>query len=183
MMYFGRLLLLLTYFLLFACKKAENKEASVVQSIQQTGQLVTVEYSLSKVVRAADNRTWYKIGGRRILISTEATVKAGVDLQSITAGDVSITGDDIRLNVPSPQVFSVSIPPDKIRVLYEEVSFLRERFTAVEREALLRQAERQIRSLTDSLGILKTARTNADIFLRKLLQQGGYKNVTITFDK
>jgi hypothetical protein len=180
---FGSVLSVLTSFLLFCCKNRENKEGSIVQAIQQTGQLVTVEYSLSKMVRAADNNTWYKFGDRRILISTEATIKAGVDLQGITAEDVSVTGDNIELSVPPPQVFSVSIPPDKIQVLYEDVSPLRSRFTAAEREALLRQAEKQIRSLTDSLGILQTARVNAETFLRNLLQQGGYKNVTIRFEK
>ena len=77
----------------------------------------------------------------------------------------------------------LSLPPEGIQVLYENNTLLRQQFSAAEREALLRQAETQIRSLTDSLDILKTARTNADIFLRKLLQQGGYKNVTVTFNK
>jgi hypothetical protein len=183
MKYFGRLVFVLTSLLLFACKNAVNKEGAVVQSIRQTGQLVTVEYSLSKIVRAADNRTWYKFGERRILISAQAIVKAGVDLQAISPEDVAINGDDIQLNVPRPQVFSLSIPPEGIRVLYENTSLFRERFTAAERETLLRHAERQIRSLTDSMGILKTAGTNVEIFLRNLLQQGGYKNVTITFEK
>ncbi len=182
-MCFGWPFLVLTCLLLFSCQKKEKKERDVVQSIQQTGQLVTVQYSLSKIVKATDNKTWYKIGDRRILISTEATVKAGVDLQSIKEEDVAISGDGIRLRVPPPQVFSVSIPPEKIKVLYEDVSLLRNHFTAAEREVLLQQAERQVWALTDSLGILKTAQTNADLFLRKLLQQGGYKNITITFGK
>lgn len=173
----------LTSLLLFACEKAADREGAVVQSIQQTGKLVTVEYSLSKVIRAADNKTWYKIGERRILISARATVTAGVDLQNITAEDVSISGEEIRLRLPPPQLFSVSLPPEGIQVLYENTSLFRQRFTAAEREALLRQAERQIRSLTDSLDILKTAQINAETFLRNLLQQGGYKNVTITFDQ
>lgn len=176
-------LFFLTYLLLFSCKKKEDKEGAVVQSIQQTGLLVTVEYALTKMVKASDNRTWYKLGDRRILISADASVKAGVDLQNITSDDVSINGDAISLQVPAPKIFSVSIPPERIRVLYQDVSFFRTRFSAAEREALLRQAERQIRSITDSLGILATAQTNADTFLRKLLQQGGYQNISIEFKK
>ena len=175
--------MVLTYLLLFSCHKKEKEQGSILQAIQQTGKLVTVEYSLSKMVRANDNKTWYKQGDRRILISTEAVVKAGVDLQTIVAGDVSVDENSISLRVPPPQVFSISIPPDKIKVLYEDVSFFRQRFSAAEREALLRQAESQIRKLTDSLGILKTAQTNADLFLRKLLQQGGYQNIDIRFEQ
>ncbi len=182
-MRFGHVLIVLTSLWLFSCKDEKKTEGSVVQSIQQAGQLVTVEYSLSKMVRASDNRTWYKVGERRILISAEAVVKAGVDLQTITPEDAAIEGTAIRLKVPPPRVFSVSIPPDKIRVLYEDVSFFRTRFSAAEREALLQQAERQIRALIDSLGILRTAQTNAETFLRNLLQQGGYQDITITFEK
>ena len=169
--------------LFFSCNREEKKAETVVQSIRQTGQLVTVEYALSKIVRADDNKTWYKWGNRRILISTEATVRAGVDLQALTADNVTISGDAVRLTVPPPTVFSISIPPGKINVLYEDVSLFRNRFTAAEREDLLRQAEKQIRSLADSLGILKTAETNTEIFLRNLLQQGGYRDVTINFAK
>jgi hypothetical protein len=174
--------LFLTYLLLFSCQKKEKKQGSIVQSIQQTGRLVTVEYQLSKMVKANDNKTWFKMGDRRILISTEATVKAGVDLQTVRPEDVVISEETISLKLPPPQVFSISIPPDKIKVLYEDVSFFRSRFTAAEREVLLRQAESQVRSLVDSLGILKTAQVNAELFLRKLLQQGGYKNITISFN-
>jgi hypothetical protein len=177
------LLLVLTYLLLFSCGKKKDEENTVLQAIQQTGQLVTVEYSLTKMVKARDNRTWYKVGDRRILISTEATVKAGVDLQTISDDNFSVSGNTIRLEVPAPRVFSVSIPPEKIRVLYQDVSFFRTQFSAAERETLLKEAERQIRSITDSLGILTTAQTNADTFLRKLLQQGGYQDITIEFRK
>jgi hypothetical protein len=173
----------LTYLMVFSCQKKEKEQGSVLQAIQQTGRLVTVEYTLSKMVRADDNKTWYKRGDRRILISAEAIVKAGVDLQHITAGDVSAGENSISLRVPKPEVFIVSIPPDKINVLYEDVSLFRQRFSAAEREALLRQAEHQIRKLTDSLDILKTAQANADLFLRNLLRQGGYQNITIRFEK
>lgn len=176
-------LLLLTFVVVFSCRKVEKKESTIVQSIQQTGRLVTVEYSLSKMVRASDDKTWYKMGDRRILIAVEATIRAGVDLQGITAADVTIKKDDIWLQLPAPQIFSVFIPPNKINVLYEEVSSFRSRFTAAEREALLRQAEGQIRRLADSLGILNTAKVNAETFLRNLLQQGGYQSVTINFKK
>ena len=182
-MQIGWLCLFFIFCLFFSCNQEEKKAGLMVQSIRQTGQLVTVEYALSKIIRADDNKTWYKWGNRRILISTEAVVKAGVDLQGVTADDVVIKGDAVRLTVPPPKLFSISIPPDKINVLYEDVSLFRNQFSAAEREGLLRQAEKQIRSLADSLGILKTAETNTEIFLRNLLQQGGYREVTINFAK
>lgn len=175
--------LLLTYLLLFSCQKTEKADKEVFQSIQQTGQLVTVEYSLSKMVKAADSRTWYKVGDRRILISIEAVIKAGVDLQHINKEDVSVTGDAIRLQVPAAKILSVAMPPEKIKVLYQDVSFFRREFSAAERENLLRQAEKQVRELAHSMGIIATAQKNAETFLRNLLKQGGYKTITIAFTK
>ena len=172
--------IVLTVSLLFACKKKE-KSRDILQAIQQTGQLVTVEYSLSKIVRANDNKTWYKLGDRKILISVEATVKAGVDLQRLTAEDVTIDGMQISLQLPPPTIFSVVLSPEKIRVQYEDVSFFRNRFSVTEREALLAQAEKQIRGLADSLGVLQTARTNATSFMEKLLRQSGFETIKVGF--
>ena len=169
--------------MLFSCGRKEKAEGAVVHSIQQSGKLVTAAYSLSKMVKASDNKTWYKAGDRRILISTEASVKAGIDLQTLGKDDVEISGEAIRILLPSPQIFSVSIPPEKIRVLYQDVSFFRSQFSAAEREELLRQAERQVRTVADSLGILQTAQKNAELFIRNLLQQGGYQTITIEFKK
>jgi hypothetical protein len=176
-------LFLLTFVLLFSCSREEKRESAIVQSIQQSGKLVTAEYTLSKMVRASDNKTWYKVGERRILISAEAIVKAGVDLQTLREENVEVSKEAIRVQLPAPQIFSVSIPPDKIEVLYQDVSVFRSRFSAAEREDLLRQAERQVRSVADSLGILQTAQKNAELFIRNLLQQGGFETVTIEFEK
>lgn len=176
-------LFLLTFVLLFSCGRKEKEENTVVQSIRQSGKLVTAEYTLSKMVKASDNKTWYKIGDRRLLISTEASVKAGVDLQALDRDDVTIRDKAITLRLPAPQVFSISIPPEKIRVLYQDVSFFRSQFSAAERELLLRQAEIQVRMVADSLGILQTARKNAERFIRNLLQRGGYQTITIEYAK
>ncbi|MBB1283062.1 DUF4230 domain-containing protein [Flavisolibacter sp. BT320] len=176
-------LFLLIFVLLFSCSREEKKESAIVQSIQQSGKLVTAEYTLSKMVRASDNKTWYKVGERRILISAEAIVKAGVDLQTLREEQVEVSKEAISVQLPAPQIFSVSIPPDKIEVLYQDVSVFRSRFSAAEREGLLRQAERQVRSVADSLGILQTAQKNAELFIRNLLQQGGFETVTIEFKK
>ena len=128
MKYFGRSLFVLTTFLVLACRQIVNEKGAVLASIRQAGQLVTAEYSLSKMVKAADKGTWYKIGDRQILISAQAIVKAGVDLQTITAEDISINGEDISVNLPPPQVFSLSLPPEGIQVLYENNTLFRQQF-------------------------------------------------------
>lgn len=166
-----------------ACQQKKQERSNIVQSIQETGQLVTAEYTLQKMVKANDNQTWYKLGDRRILISVEAIVKAGINLQQVKKDDVKIRDSVIQLQLPRPTIFSVSLPPDKIEVKFESVSFFRNQFSAAEREGLLQQAETQVLQLARSLGILETAQTNAVTFLRRLLLQEGFKEVKITFAK
>lgn len=179
----GFLFLFLTTLLFYCCKQKQKEEKSIVQEVQQTGVLVTAEYTLQKMVKASDNRTWYKLGDRKILLSAEAVVKAGVDLQQLKPQNVSVHDSTIQLQLPAPKIFSLSLPPEKIKVQYEAVDFFRTRFSAAEREALLRQAESQIRELADSLGILETAKTNAAAFLQRLLTGKGFRTVKVEFEK
>lgn len=165
------------------CRQKPPPTKNIIPLIQQTGQLVTTEYTLQKIVRAADNQTWYKIGDRRILLSVQAVVKAGVDLERVGKQDVALRDSVLQLVLPPPRIFSVSLPPDKVQVVYQDVSVLRSPFSAAEREALLRQAESQVRRLADSLGILETARQNATTFLRRLLVGNEFKDVIIEFRK
>ena len=166
-----------------SCQQKKQPPINPVLKVQALGQLVTAQYTLSKIVKASDDQTWYKIGDRKIIMSCEANLKAGVDLQRVTAKDVTVKDSTIVLQLPPAQLFSVSIPPDRIQVRYSDVGLLRDDFSATEREQLLAQAEVQIRQLADSLGILQTAQTNAVVFLQSLLQQSGYKDVHISFTK
>jgi len=149
--------------------------------VKETGQLLTAEYTLTKIIKANDNKTWYKVGNRKILMSCEALVRAGINLENLAPADIQVTGDSISLLLPPPQFFSLSIPPDSIKVQYQEVDILRDPFSAAEREALLAQAEVQIRQTVDSLGILQTAGANARLYLQQLLANAGFNKVHIQF--
>lgn len=170
--------------LLFSCKRKENEHdlSATIFAIQQTGKLATADYTLTKIIRASDDETWYKIGDRKILISCEAHLKAGIDLQHISKNDFNIENDStINVVLPHAQLLSVAIPANKIQVAYEDIGLLRDPFSAAEREQLLAQAERQIKSLAMSLGIIQTAETNAVTYMQHLLEEAGYKHVSVTF--
>src|SRR3954469_11580176 len=172
--------------LLFTTCKRKEKERdlpSTILAIQQTGKLATAEYTLTKIIRASDDQTWYKMGDRKILMSCEAHLKAGVDLQQINKNNFAVENDStIIVTLPHAQLLSVDIPPNKIQVAYQDIGVLRDPFSAAEREQLLAQAERQIKGLAASLGIMQTAEANAITYMQHLLQQAGYKNVSVTFE-
>src|SRR5688572_23188560 len=118
-------------------------------------ELATIEYTITKVVKASDNKTWFKVGERRILITSEAIVKAGIDLKQLTESDIKRVGKTITIHLPPPQILSVNIPPENIKVEFEKVSLFRDPFTAKERDQLMIQAEQQIRNSGTSLGIIE----------------------------
>jgi hypothetical protein len=143
--------------------------------------LATVEYTVTKIIKANDNKTWFKFGDRKILMSCEATIKAGVDLSGISKKSFDIDGKDIQLRLPPPKIISFSIPPDKIKIEYQEIGPLREPFKTGERDMLAAQAEAQIKNSIQTLGILEQAKANTSLLVDNLLKQMGYETVTITY--
>lgn len=174
---------ILCLLLLVAGCAPKRKASDVLMMVKETGQLVTAEYTLSKIIKANDNKTWYKIGDRKILMSCEAVVKAGVNLETLTEQNFYVEDDSVSIRLPRAQFFSLNIPPEKIKVRYQDVDPFRDPFSAAEREALLAQAEKQIRGTVDSLGILQTAQGNAALYLQRLLGAAGFSKVHVEFQR
>jgi hypothetical protein len=164
------------------CAKPTPKEASIISALQDMQELATTEYTLTKVVKASDDQTWYKMGDRKILITCEAQVKAGIDFSGIDARYVSKQGKSIRLQLPPPQIISVNLPPENIQVAFQEIGFFRSNFTVAEQTDLLRQAEKQINEKATSLGILEDAQQNARAWLTSYLSMLGFEEIDISFD-
>ncbi len=157
--------------------------AETVASLQELQELATVEYTITKVVKANDDQTWYKFGDRKILITSEATVKAGIDFSALAEKNITVNGKKISILLPAPKILSVNLPPENIKVAFQDVSMFRSQFTSGERDGLLAQAEAQIRNSGNELGILEQAKTNTQLFLSNFLIQLGFEEVKLSFDK
>jgi len=155
-----------------------------IRLLSQTGELGTVEYTVRKAVRARDEGEWFKIGNRRILFSCTAQIKAGIDLGRIPFDKIVVDENthSVSLVLPHATVFSVNIPPEKIRLEYEDVTGFRQKFSDQERQALLKQGEREVVRDLPKLGILAEAETNAQEFFQAMLEQMGFEHIQITFE-
>ena len=173
--------MLLALLLCMGCHKKE-KQLQQVLALQQMNDLATVEYVVTKIIKANDNKTWYKIGDRKILMSCKATLTAGIDLAAIKSEQVNIDGKNITLTLPHSKMISVNIKPEDIVEQYAAVDVFRQSFTSEERNALAIQAEQQINASIADLGILQTAETNAALFVNNFLHRLGYEKITISFD-
>ena len=173
-------LILLATALIFGCQEKKSAVDSIMQ-LKELSELATVEYTITKIIKASDDQTWYKIGDRKILMSCQATVKAGIDLSQLKSENVSINGDEITLILPRATIQSLNIKPEDIRTEFQEVGLFRSDFTAAERNQLMAQGEDQIRKNMASTDILRTAESNASLFIGQFLRQLGYQKVDIRF--
>lgn len=152
-----------------------------VLGLQNMSNLATAEYVVAKIIKANDNKTWYKLGDRKILMTCKASLVAGIDLSKLTANDVFIDGENITITLPHASLLYINIKPEDIKTAYEDVGIWRTNFSSQEKNNLAAQGEKQIRQSVSSLGILITAETNAALFVDTFLKNLGYKSIKIDF--
>lgn len=167
--------------LIFGCAKKANPEPSVL-TLREMSDLATVEYTVTKMIKASDNNTWFKIGDRKILMSCRAHIKAGIDMSLVRQSNFKIKDKNIEVTLPSPKIISLSLPPEEIKIEYEETGAFRDKFSTGDRDALAAQAEKQIRNSIDSLGILNQAKANTALFVTGFLKKLGYENININYN-
>ena len=168
--------------ILAGCKPSGPSPSGIVAAMQQMQELATAEYVITKVVKASDDQTWYKIGDRKILITCEAKVKAGIDFSAMDTRYVSVKEKSISIQLPPPKIISVNIPHEKIKVAYQEIGTFRSSFSVAEQNALMLQAEKQVLAKSSQLGILEEAKANTKIWLTGYLSKLGFEQIDIQFD-
>jgi hypothetical protein len=171
-------------FIFTSCRESiEEKMNKKLSEMSELTELGTVEYTISKIIKANDN-SFYTVGDRKILFSCKATMKAGIDLSNFSSDNVRIdkATNSVVINLPKAKVLSFHMPADKVQLEYEKVGAMRFDFTVENRNDLLKQAEGSIVADAENLGILKDAEQNARLFFKSLLTQIGFENIVINYN-
>lgn len=179
--------------LLFVCSSCRQNEVRIlslqekmnakVSELTEMNELGTVEYKVTKVVKASDDAKWYQFGDRKILFQCTAYLKAGVNLNKFDPSKVKVNEKEksVVVVLPKAELLSFNMPPESARMVYEKVAITRFDFSAQERNLLLQQGEKEIRDNVPTMGILQDAEKNAAAFFRSLLSQMGFESITIKF--
>lgn len=182
-----QILVSICFFALFSCKqdisyKQMEEQVGKITSLTELG---TVEYVVTKIVKANDNATWYKFGDRKILFSCKAILKAGIDLSKLEDSDIkaNIEKKSISITLPEAELLSVNLKPENIKLIYEKTSITRSSFSNKERDAVLAQGEADILKSVPDMGIFDDAENNAKLFLEAFFKQAGFTDVNIEFKK
>ena len=168
-------------FILTSCGGSDEaiKDENVYE-IRDVGKLSTTEFTIGKIVKLDDTEAeWYKYGDRKILISTKAKVKAGVDLSKIKDEDIKVKGNTIEIKLPPAEITTFTMDPRYTHTEMESINGFRDKFTQKEKNSFLKQGEEAIKKELPNTGILDDAEKNAVAFIENFYKQLGFENVIV----
>lgn len=151
----------------------EESTDSVVEQIQTLSDLVTVKYVVEKVV-VLDDTKWY--GESRVLLLAHGVVKAGINLQRLKPGDVTVSGKKITIHLPPPELTDAYLDDRRSQVIDHSTGLLRTFDKDLEQTAR-EQAVLDIRAAAIQNGILTDASQRANLELAVFLQKAGYTEI------
>jgi hypothetical protein len=151
----------------------EENTVTVVQQIQTLSDLVTVKYVVEKVVVLEDVK-WY--GQSRVLLLAHGVVKAGIDLKSLQANDVKVSGKKITVHLPAPIITDCYLDERQTQVIDHSTGLLREFDKDLEQTAR-KTAVADLRMAAKQNGILSDADERARLQLALFFHQAGYDQV------
>ncbi|MGC2660432.1 MAG: DUF4230 domain-containing protein [Bryobacteraceae bacterium] len=144
--------------------------AAVVTQIQQLKQLVTVRYSIQRVVGLTEQKQPF--GEESLLLMVQGEALAGVDLSVIKAGDATYQGHVVTIYLPPARVFNVFIDEKQTKVWDHHITWWTPWVPYdpdLEHRARLSALD-DIRSAALKMGILDTAQQNAQSAIRDFLR-------------
>jgi hypothetical protein len=155
--------------------------SAVVHEIQRLNELVSVKYTVQKVVGLEEKKV--PLGSEKILLFVQAEVLAGIDLSQLSAGDVRLLPDkSMHVVLPPPKIVHIVIDDKQTKVWDRQITWWTPWVPYnldLERQARL-AAKDEIEKTALEMGILDQARRNAETSIRSLLETFGVKVVTVS---
>src|SRR5258708_14707925 len=136
-------------------------QPTVVDRIQRLQRLETVIYTMDKIVSGAKENPVLPnfLAGDRLLMLVHGEVVAGIDFSSLKPGDVKVDGNQVRLHLPAPQVFSTRLDSAKTRAYSRQTGLLVPTDPNLETQ-VRQEPEHHLQAAALAHGILRTAQHN-----------------------
>jgi hypothetical protein len=149
--------------------------ATLLKKVQTLSQFVTVKYNLEKVV-VLDDVKWY--GDSHVVLVAHGVVKAAINLDQLGPGDIQISGNKIKIDLPRSHVVDAYLDDQKTQIVERYTGVLRVFDKDLEQNAR-RQAVEELRLAALQNGILDEASERARSQLKVLLYQVGFSDVEL----
>ena len=174
------------YFFVFRKKfigvNKEERVDNLKASIEDIGDLVTVEYNYTDILTYKDSLTLMDMKipftDKSYIIKYNGYIKAGIDLSKAVVKDVSDT--KVELEVPKATITDSVLDEKSMVILDQKNNIFNPLDLGDYQETLKKELKaRELKAKKD--GILERAQDNADKILRKMLQSLGYKDISISY--
>jgi hypothetical protein len=103
--------------------------STIIQQVQTLSDLVTVKYVMQKVefVDSPPGSTLGQFiqGDNKVLLLAQGVVKAGIELKKITPDDVTISGKNLTITLPRPEITDAYLDDAQTKVIERTTGFLR----------------------------------------------------------
>lgn len=148
--------------------------AAVITQVKQLNQLVTVRYSIQRVVSLTETKQ--PIGEESILLMVQGEADAGVDLARLTRNDISYVNDrSVEVTLPPARLFKTYLDEKQTKVWDRHITWWTPWVPYdpdLEHKARL-QGLTDVRNAAMQMGILDQAQKNAESAVRDLLSTFG----------
>jgi hypothetical protein len=156
----------------------------VLVAVRDLARLESASFHMERVIDLSDKQSkmWGLISTEdAILLVAVAEVTAGIDLQKLTAADVTVdpARRTARIELPAPEVLHAALDNDKTYVHSRKTGTLAERRENLETRAR-KEAERTLIESARQAGLLKRAADNARRTVEALVHSLGYDKVEVS---
>jgi hypothetical protein len=160
-----------------------NVQSIVLQQVREVSDLTTAVFTMQAVVPTSQDAAVGNlvIGTTKLLYVAHGEVKAGVDLSQLSPANVQVAGEQIRIQLPPPQLLDHKIDVNRSRVYDYNRGWL----GLGPDVAPTLQAQAQQEALTTIVaaactdGILQRANERAKFVVTQLLKTSGYPSVIV----
>lgn len=170
-----------------AAKEELADTAVVLVAVRGLARLEGVSFHMERIIdlKHSEPRLFGLLEVKdEILLVAAGDVVAGIDLQKLRDGDVTIEPRErrVRLRLPPPEILSARLDNNRTYVHTRNTDLLAARVEEIETRAR-QQAEQSIRDAALQAGVLQRAQQSATLTLTALVRSLGYDHVDITWDE
>lgn len=159
----------------------DRNRTAVVHQVQVLGRLETTSYTIEKIIEGESGGNFFQrlLTGDRILFIAHGEVIGGIDLTKITENDVRVSGEQVDITLPAPEIFFTNLDNQQSKVYDRSRGLLSQGNDQLETE-VRQAAEEEIRSAACEADILAAANENGRKQISALLSALGFTTINIT---
>lgn len=162
---------------IFGVKNVETTHNVVLEKMQTLGKIELAKFTFRDVVEQQLVRDYLPNPKAILIVQGEAV--GCIDLQKITADNITTKGDTLIIRMPPPELCTYKIDHQKSKIYHTEYAFMNEQLLLDE---AYKRAESQIYESALQSGILEQTKTNAELVLKPLFENLTGRYVILRYD-